>query len=251
MKIVGIIPARYASSRLPGKVLADIGGKPMIQHVYENAGQSKHLHEIYVAVDDERVQKAVTSFGGKAIMTDPNCPSGTDRVAAAARKIDADIVVNIQADEPFSNAAIIDEAIEPMLENPKISFSTVMHLIMKPEGYNDSGVVKAVRDSDGFGLYFSRSLIPHPRYKENYEAYEHLGVYVYRKDALLRFVEWGPSPLEKAESLEMLRILEHDEKLYVAKSTQSSYDLSVDTQEDLEKARKVYAEMQAKKGVKK
>jgi 3-deoxy-manno-octulosonate cytidylyltransferase (CMP-KDO synthetase) len=151
-------------------------------------------------------------------------------------------VVNIQADEPFSDASFIDEALTPMLQNPRIQFSTVMHIIDREDRYPDPGVVKVVRDLAGFGLYFSRSLIPYPRYKQNYEAYEHLGIYVYRKDALLRFVEWGPSPLERTESLEMLRILEHGEKIYVAKSNQPFYSLSVDTPEDLENARQFYAQ---------
>jgi 3-deoxy-manno-octulosonate cytidylyltransferase (CMP-KDO synthetase) len=248
MKIIGVIPARFGSSRLPGKVLADIGGKPMIQHVFENARKSRYLEDILIAVDDLRVQEVVEKFGGKAVMTDPNLPSGTDRVAAAIKDLEVEIVVNIQSDEPFSNAAIIDEAIQPMLDNPKIQFSTVMHRIDNKEGYDDPGVVKTVRDAYGFGLYFSRSLIPHPRYKEDYDAFEHLGIYAYRKDALLRFVSWGPSPLEQVESLEMLRILDHDEKIFVAKSAQPFYSLSVDTEEDLKRAREFYKKQLEKGG---
>jgi 3-deoxy-manno-octulosonate cytidylyltransferase (CMP-KDO synthetase) len=218
----------------------------MIQHVYENVKKSRYIQEIFVAVDDKRVEEVVKNFGGNPIMTDPALPSGTDRVAAAAKKINADIIVNIQSDEPFGSAMIIDEAIEPMVKDPSIRFSTVMHKIDDKEGYNEPGVVKTVRDAKGFGLYFSRSLIPYPRYPENYEAFEHLGVYVYKKDALLKFVEWGPSPLELTESLEMLRILERDEKIYVAKSNQPFYSLSVDTAEDLEKAREEYKKMSQK-----
>jgi 3-deoxy-manno-octulosonate cytidylyltransferase (CMP-KDO synthetase) len=244
MKIIGVIPARLASTRLPGKVLCDIGGKTMVQHVYENAKKSRLLNELYVAVDDLKVKNAVERFGGKAIMTDPKCASGTDRVAEAVKKIQADIIVNIQSDEPFSNAEIIDEAIQPLIDMPSIGFSTVMHSIDTEEGLSDPGVVKCVRDNKGFGLYFSRSLIPFPRNKVNFKAYEHLGIYAYRKDALLRFISWPQSYLEKIESLEMLRIIENGEKIYVANSTAKYYALSVDTAEDLERARKIYDEMQ-------
>ncbi|MHA1731131.1 MAG: 3-deoxy-manno-octulosonate cytidylyltransferase [Promethearchaeota archaeon] len=245
MKIIGVIPARYGSSRLPGKVLADIGGKPMVQHIYENARESRLIQELYVAVDDERVRDAVESFGGFAVMTPPDCPSGTDRVAEVAKVVDCDIVCNIQADEPLTSAAIVDEAIQPLLDNTDLGFSTVMHSVDDPSGYDDPGVVKCVRDKDGFGLYFSRCRIPYPRYPGQVELnqpYEHIGIYAYRKDALLRFVSWPPSPLEKMEGLEMLRILDNDEKIYVAKSTQPFYTLSVDTPEDLERARAYFRE---------
>jgi 3-deoxy-manno-octulosonate cytidylyltransferase (CMP-KDO synthetase) len=246
MKIIGVIPARYESSRLPGKVLADIGGKPMIQHVYERAKQSRLLEDLIVAVDDERVADAVKKFGGKSVMTDPALPSGTDRVAAAVKDLDVEIVCDIQADEPFTNAHFIDDAVQPLIDNPKLRFSTIMHSIDYPDGLNDPGVVKVVRDINGYGLYFSRSLIPYPRYKEIHKAYEHLGVYAYRKKALMQFVQWPPSPLEQTESLEQLRILDNDEKIYVAESKEKFYALSVDTAADLEEARKLYAELKAK-----
>lgn len=246
MKIIGVIPARFGSSRLPGKVLADIGGKSMIQHVYERAKKSVLLEDLLVAVDDQRVADVVKKFGGKAVMTDPALPSGTDRVAAAVKNLDVDIVCNIQSDEPFTSANFIDEAVRPLIEHPELNFSTVMHSIDYPEGLDDPGVVKVVRDINGYGLYFSRSLIPYPRYKDKHKAYEHLGVYAYRKKALLKFVEWAPSPLEQAEALEQLRILDNDEKIYVAESKVPFYALSVDTQEDLEKAQKLYAELKAK-----
>jgi 3-deoxy-manno-octulosonate cytidylyltransferase (CMP-KDO synthetase) len=168
-------------------------------------------------------------------------------VAAVAQNMDnEEIFCNIQADEPFIDPAIIDEAIAPLANNLQIGFSTVMHSVDHEDGYKDPGVVKTVIDKAGFGLYFSRSQIPYPRTLENYKAYEHLGVYVYRKDALLRFVQWPVSPLEKMESLEMLRILDNDEKIYVAVSNQPFYALSVDTPEDLEKANEIYKTKQAK-----
>ncbi len=139
MKIIGVIPARYASTRLEGKVLADIGGKPMVQHVYEAALQSHLLEKVIVAVDDQRVYDVVIAFGGEAVMTDPDCPSGTDRVAAAVESLDVDIVVNIQADEPFTNANFIDEAIQPLLDDETLNFSTVCHSIDYPEKYPDPG----------------------------------------------------------------------------------------------------------------
>lgn len=243
-KIIGVIPARYASSRFPGKVLETIGEKPMIQHVYENACKSEYLEEVLVAVDDARVQAAVEGFGAPVVMTDPGLPSGTDRVAAAVRDRPVDIVCNIQGDEPFSNPGLIDEAIAPLLERPDVDFATLRARIHDPAGHADPGVVKCVVDRDNYGLYFSRSLIPYPRDETDFVAYEHVGIYVYRKAALLRFVSWAPSPLERVEGLEQLRILENGEKLYVAESRAPFYALSVDTPEDLEKARRFYRERQ-------
>ncbi|HMF31065.1 MAG TPA: 3-deoxy-manno-octulosonate cytidylyltransferase [Candidatus Lokiarchaeia archaeon] len=241
-KIIGVIPARFASSRLPGKVLADIGGKPLIQHTYENALQSKFLEEILVAVDDPRVEEAVLAFGGTPIMTDPALPSGSDRVAATVRDMDCDIVVNIQGDEPFLPVHIVDQAIQLLLDDPELPIGTVCREIFTEEELNDPGVVKVALAPDGRGLYFSRSIIPYPRNNKDFHAYEHIGVYVFRKDFLLQYVEWEPTPLERAESLEMLRILEHGYPIKVAVTASEDYGFSIDTPDDLEKAREYYAE---------
>ncbi|GAB4313388.1 MAG: 3-deoxy-manno-octulosonate cytidylyltransferase [Promethearchaeota archaeon] len=243
-RVLAVIPARFGSTRFPGKVLADIGGKPMVQHVYERASRSSSLDELVVAVDDERVADVVRSFGGEVEFTSPEHSSGTDRVAEVAerRAAEGDLVVNVQADEPFLDAAFVDEAVRPLLERPGVQFSTVMHVIDDPAGYDDPGVVKVVRDSEGFGLYFSRAKIPYPRYADGYKAFEHLGIYAYRREALLRFVSWGPAPLELVEGLEMLRILENGERIYVAESARPFYALSVDTPEDLDRARRLYEE---------
>ena len=242
VKIIGVIPARFASSRLPGKVLADIGGKPLIQHTYENTLQSELIAQILVAVDDPRVEEAVLAFGGTPIMTDPELPSGSDRVAATIRDLDCDIVINIQGDEPFLPVHILDQAIQLLIDDPELPVGTVCREIFTEEEFNDPSVVKVALAPDGRGLYFSRSLIPHPRRTENYHAYEHIGVYVFRKEFLLQFVEWESTPLEKTESLEMLRILEHGHLIKVAIAESEDYGFSIDTPDDLEKARAYYAE---------
>ncbi len=244
-KIVAVIPARFASSRLPGKVLADIGGKILIQHTYENLTSSKYISEILVAVDDPRVAKAVKAFGATAVMTDPALPSGTDRVAAAVKQHDCDIVANIQGDEPFLATRLIDQTIKLLIDDPVLPIGTLCHEIPS-ELYNDPGIVKVALAKDGRGLYFSRSLIPFPRSQQGYHAYEHIGLYVFRKAFLMQFVQWAPTPLEQRESLEMLRILEHGHAIKVAIATGAEYGFSIDTEEDLEKARAYVAKLKHK-----
>ena len=242
-RIIGVIPARYGSSRFEGKVLADIAGKSMIQWVYERARQSKTLDELLVAVDDPRVQSCVEAFGGKAILTGAHHQSGTDRIAEVVEKMPVDIVVNIQGDQPLLDPNMIDEAVQPMIDNPEIQMSTLKREIDKDE-FDDPGVVKVVVDENDFALYFSRSLIPYPRYDENLHVYEHVGLYVYRKDFLLKISKMPQGYLEKLESLEQLRVMEKGYKILVIETkTNRTAGISVDTPEDLKKVEKVINQM--------
>ncbi|MDT8303585.1 MAG: 3-deoxy-manno-octulosonate cytidylyltransferase, partial [Sedimentisphaerales bacterium] len=241
--IVGVIPARYGSSRFEGKVLADISGKPMIQWVYERAKQSSTLDELFVAVDDSRVQSAVEGFGGKAILTGGQHKSGTDRIAEVVEKMTAEIVVNIQGDQPLIDPNMIDEAVGPMIDNPEIQMSTLKREIEQDE-FDDPGVVKVVVDENDFALYFSRSLIPYPRDDENLRVYEHVGLYVYRKDFLLEISKMPQGYLEKIESLEQLRILEKGHKILVVETKMDKVaGISVDTPEDLERVERIIDKM--------
>ncbi len=238
-KIIGMIPARYASTRFRGKVIADIVNKPMIQRVYEQANKSTMLDQLIVAVDDDRVYKCVKGFGGKVVMTSTGHESGTDRIAEAIENIDADIVVNIQGDQPLFDARMIEEAVQPMLEDPNIQMSTLKTKIGK-EDYNDPAVVKVVVDENDYALYFSRSLIPYSRDKIKMDVYEHVGLYVYRKDFLLRMSKLPRTYLEKIEMLEQLRVLENGYKIKVIETKcESVSGISVDTPEDLIKVENI------------
>ena len=242
-KIVGVIPARYGSSRFPGKVLADISGKSMIQRVYERASLSKTLSELVVAVDDPRVLEKVEEFGGKAILTGAEHQSGTDRIAEVVEKVPADIVVNIQGDQPLLDPNMIDEAVLPMIDNPDIHMSTLKQEIGK-EDFDDPGVVKVVVDDNNFALYFSRSLIPYPRHDQNLRVFEHVGLYVYRKDFLLKISKMPMGYLEQIESLEQLRVLEKGYKILVVETkTDRNSGVSVDTPQDLDRVNKILKEM--------
>jgi 3-deoxy-manno-octulosonate cytidylyltransferase (CMP-KDO synthetase) len=243
-RVVAIIPARYESSRLPGKVLAPILGKPMIQRVYESVSRARGLKPVLVATDDERVARAVEEFGGRAVMTSRECASGTDRIAEVVRRsdsgaADADIVVNVQGDQPFMDPAMIEETVQPLLDDPELPMSTVMHPISRPEDLEDSAVVKAVRNLAGDALYFSRSRIPYPQKDLPHPVYEHVGLYAYRRDFLLTFAALPPTPLERLESLEQLRALENGYRIRVVESRCPDHELSgfsVDTREDLARA---------------
>jgi len=241
--IYGIIPARFASTRLMGKPLAEIGGKPMIRHTWESASKSKLLDDIIIAVDDDKVYKVARNFGANVMMTSKDIATGSDRLAFVAKSLDhAKIIVNIQGDEPFIPARMIDEAIEPLLFDKNVSVSTLASRIKTVEDYKSSSVVKVVFDYESHALYFSRSPIPHVRdAKNNFmkiraaEIYKHIGLYVYRKDALLNFTRMEQTDLEQTEKLEQLRMLENGIRIKVVVTEHES--LSVDTPEDLEKAR--------------
>lgn len=244
--IVGIIPARFASTRLMGKPLADIGGKPMIQHTWENARKSKLLDKVVVAVDDEKVFQVVKSFGAEVYMTPQNVASGSDRIALVAQELpEANIIVNIQGDEPFINGKMIDEAIEPLLFDKKVNVSTLVKRITSVEEMKSPSVVKVVFDYNNYALYFSRSPIPYVREAktnleriETGEIYKHIGLYVFRKETLLKFTSLRQTDLERIEKLEQLRLLEHGIKIKVVVTEYDS--LSIDTPKDLELARKFY-----------
>lgn len=240
VKTLAIIPARYKSTRLAGKPLADIGGKPMIQHVYENVLSSVDVAQVIVATDDSRIRDAVEAFGGVARMTSANHPTGTDRIAEVVRDTDASIIINVQGDEPFITPRMISGALAPLLEDPDLPMSTLMHEIDE-EGFGNPNVVKVVADLAGRALYFSRSLIPYPRDRSGFRVFEHIGVYCYSREFLLKFVAMEQSPLEKAESLEQLRALENGYDIRVVAVEDPEYiPLSIDTAEDLEEARRLY-----------
>ncbi|PKL90302.1 MAG: 3-deoxy-manno-octulosonate cytidylyltransferase [Ignavibacteriae bacterium HGW-Ignavibacteriae-2] len=243
--IIGIIPARFASTRLMGKPLADIGGKPMIQHTYESALKSKLLKKVVIAVDDEKLLAVAKGFGAEAYMTPKELPSGSDRIAYVAKQLSAEIIVNIQGDEPFIQGKMIDQAIEPLLFDKKVQVSTLVKKIDKYEELKSTSIPKVVFDYNNFALYFSRAPIPHVRdAKTNLDrvnmadVYKHIGLYVYRKNALLNFTQMPPTDLEQIEKLEQLRMLENGIKIKVVITEFES--LSVDTPKDLEIARKYY-----------
>ena len=245
--IIGIIPARFASTRLMGKPLADIGGKPMIRHTYENCLKSKLLNDVVIAVDDQKVAQVINDFGGKAIMTPKDIQTGSDRIAYAAQNLpQAKIIVNIQGDEPFIKGAMIDQAIEPLLFDLSVNVSTLAKKIETVQELKSASVVKVVFDYNNFALYFSRSPIPYVRDAKtnlerivNADIYKHIGLYVYRREALLRFTELEQTDLEQIEKLEQLRMLENGFKIKIVVTEYEN--LAVDTPEDLDKARFYYA----------
>jgi 3-deoxy-manno-octulosonate cytidylyltransferase (CMP-KDO synthetase) len=244
MRVVAVIPARYASQRLPAKPLADICGKPMVQRVYERAARARRVDDALVATDDARIETAVRSFGGKAVMTPASLQSGTDRIAFVAKELDADIVVNVQGDEPLIEPAMIDEAVAVVAESDALVGTLVKKIESQAELFNPN-VVKVALGANGNCLYFSRSPIPFGRDLQNDEwlkhhtFYKHFGVYAFRRDLLLRFPTMAPTPLERAEKLEQLRILEHGFAIKAAVTTHDS--IPVDTAEDLERVRMMYA----------
>lgn len=250
MKISAVIPARYGSKRFEGKPLADILGKPMIQHVYEGVCQSKLIDQVIVATDDQRIMDTIKSFGGKGVLTSSEHLTGTDRVAEVARKLSSEIIVNVQGDEPLIKGHVIDQAIRPLMRDENLSMSSLMTKIEEVKNWLNPHIVKVVVDKNGFALYFSRSPIPFPRdlHIDQLEShpfgtkrplpkriFKHIGVYVFRRKFLLRFSKMKPTPLEKLEKLEQLRALENG---YRIKLIAVDYEpLCVDTPEDLQKIR--------------
>ena len=233
MDILCVIPARYSSTRLPGKPLAMIAGKPMIQHVYERASRAQRPKKVLVATDHPLVYEAVEGFGGRAIMTSPHHPTGTDRLAEVAEKFpEVDLIINVQGDEPLIPPEIIDDLAQAFDQNQDLQMATLMTEMDESE-YNTPSAVKVVTDLEGYALYFSRSLLPFPRSDAGIPVYKHIGIYAYRRDFLLKFAKLSPTPLEETESLEQLRALEHGYKIKVLKTDFKS--IGVDTMEDLEK----------------
>jgi 3-deoxy-manno-octulosonate cytidylyltransferase (CMP-KDO synthetase) len=239
MKVCGIIPARYGSTRLPAKVLADIAGKPLIQRVYERAKDSASLDRLVVATDDDRVCRCVESFGGEVLKTSPSHPSGTDRVAEAAQilKVEGrDLIINIQADQPLFEPGMIDEIVAPFRSGPDLEMGALVYPVQTEEELKSPSVVKVVVDQQGFALYFSRSPIPYaqspslsPRY------YKHIGPYAYRMGFLLTLTRLPRGILEQVESLEQLRVLENGYRIRIVETQFDSQE--VDPPEDLEKVR--------------
>ena len=239
MKFIGIIPARYASTRFPGKPLAMLGGRTVIQRVYEQA--SAVLEEAYVATDDERIFKAVEEFGGQVVMTRQDHKSGTDRIEEAAEKIgtQADVIINIQGDEPFIQKSQI-ETLKKLFEDSETQIGTLGKPFENMEAISNPNSPKIVTDRRGFALYFSRSVIPYVRGQEqatwlsHYPYLKHLGIYAYRREVLREVTQLPQSPLEKAESLEQLRWLENGYRIRVGITDVET--VGIDTPEDLQRA---------------
>ncbi|MGH7826806.1 MAG: 3-deoxy-manno-octulosonate cytidylyltransferase [Candidatus Binatia bacterium] len=246
MGVVAIIPARFGSTRLPGKPLAQIGGKPMIQHVYESTSKAAGLDRVLVATDDRRVEETVRSFGGEVVMTANDHPSGTDRLAEVAKKIKSEWVVNVQGDLPFIQPETITRAVRPMRRNRSIPMGTVCTPIYDKEEWHNPNVVKVVTDSNGFAIYFSRAPIPFQwndisqarartgNSKVKIWGSRHIGLYVFRRDFLLKFARLRRTLLEQTESLEQLRALVHGYRILVVNVEERSVE--VDTPADLIKA---------------
>ena len=232
MKVLGVIPARWGSTRFEAKVLASLAGKPMIQHVWERAKQAKRLTKLIIATDHADVEKCAKSFGANVMMTRVNHPNGSSRVAEVASREEVDIIINIQGDEPMIHPQAIDQLAAVFESHPDTHVATLAVPRTDREDYTNPNVVKVVVDQEGDALYFSRSPIPYLRDADSPLQYlKHLGIYGYRKEFLLEFVTWSTGRLEEAEKLEQLRILEQDYKIRVIPTPYDSW--SVDTAEDL------------------
>jgi 3-deoxy-manno-octulosonate cytidylyltransferase (CMP-KDO synthetase) len=240
LRTIVVIPARFASARFPGKPLAQIEGRPMIEHVYRRAAAARGVAGVVVATDDARIVRAVELFGGAVVMTRADHVSGTDRIAEVAAGLSCDLVVNVQGDEPLLAPEAIEEAVAPLAADAGIRMGTLGGALGEDDAANPH-VVKAVVDQQGFALYFSRSPIPYRRDPSapRQSVYRHIGLYVYRRDFLLELASLRPTPLERAESLEQLRALEHGHRIRVVETAYLS--ASVDTPEDLERVRRLVA----------
>jgi 3-deoxy-manno-octulosonate cytidylyltransferase (CMP-KDO synthetase) len=238
MDVIGVIPARYSSTRFDGKVLIDILGKPMIQHVWERAKQARILDDLIIACDNDLVARAAEKFGAKVAMTSKGHLCGTDRISEVVNPIDVKIIINIQGDEPLIHPTMIDSVAQVLLDNSNISMATVIKKIDGPEALNDPHVVKVVVDKNNFALYFSRSAIPHRAVNSEVISpayYKHIGLYGYTKDFLFTYKNLPVSGLEKIERLEQLRVLEEGFRI---KTVETKFDtIGVDTPEDLEKVK--------------
>ena len=244
-EVVAIIPARYASTRLPAKPLIDLCGKPMIQHVYEGAKQAALVDRVIVATDHQAIVDATRGFGGDAVMTPVSCRSGSDRIAHVAKWLGTtDIIVNVQGDEPMITPEMIDDAVRLVTEDSEVQVGTLIRKICSGEELTSFNVVKVVLDRNGFAIYFSRSPIPSLRDRVDMSTwhfehtfYKHIGLYAYRKEFLLEFASWPQSILESAEKLEQLRIIEHGYKIKTAETVHDS--IPVDTAADAECIRRI------------
>ena len=238
MKCAAIIPARFGSTRFPGKPLALINGKPMIQWVYENTAACGLVGKTIVATDSDEIKNSVCGFGGEAVMTSPDHKSGTDRIAEAAEKIDADLIINVQGDEPVLPAAAIEEAVRPLVNDSTILMGTLKTKILKKEEILDTNIVKIITDINDFALYFSRSVVPYDRDGNNHvDFYRHIGLYVYRKEFLFKVSKMEQTLLEKAEKLEQLRVLENGYSIMVKET--DYYPVGVDVPDDIFRVEKL------------
>jgi 3-deoxy-manno-octulosonate cytidylyltransferase (CMP-KDO synthetase) len=242
--VVGVIPARYASQRLPAKPLVDLLGKPMVQRVYEQAAKSRLLDRIVVATDDARIEDAVRRFGGTVMLTSADIASGSDRVAAVASKLSGDIYVNIQGDEPLLAPEMIDQGIQLLLDTASAQVGTLIKTISSQDELVNPNVVKVVKDDDGYALYFSRSTIPYMReeadiakWLKRHTFYKHIGLYIFRREFLSRYAQLPAAELEKAEKLEQLRILEAGYKILTGVTAYDS--IPIDTPEDVERVKTI------------
>ncbi len=243
MKFACVIPARYASTRLPGKPLADIAGKPMIQRVYEQVAKAKKPALVIVATDDQRVFDKVESFGGMALMTQPNHPTGTDRLAeVASHHQDIDVIINVQGDEPLIDADVIDQLADLFVEDADLQMATVASPLLEEE-YDEPSAVKVICNKRGDAMYFSRSLIPYPRHAFINPPMKHVGIYAYRRQFLLDYAKMDPTPAEETESLEQLRALENGYAIRVIKTDKRF--VGVDTPEDLERVNAIFGTLKA------
>ena len=250
MGVLAVIPARYGSTRFTGKPLALLAGKPMIQHVYEGVARARHLDEVVVATDDERIVDAVERFKGQAMMTSPQARSGSERAAEVARTRNHQVIINIQGDEPLIHPEMVDQLAEYLERHAAVPMASLM-TTLRAEDMANPNVVKVVADRDGFALYFSRAPIPYQREAQGSglraqgsspqppapspepRRYKHLGIYGYQRHFLLQFPSLEPTPLEQAEQLEQLRALEHG---YRVKLLETAHDtIGIDTREDLER----------------
>ena len=241
MKVLCVIPARYASTRLPGKPLKDIAGKPMVCRVYDRAVQAGKVSDTVVATDDERILQAVTEHGGRAVMTRADHPTGTDRLAEVAEAFpDIDLIVNVQGDEPLIEPGLIDELVTAFEEDADLQMATVKTLMEDEAEIANPNNVKVVTDKQGYALYFSRSVLPYPR-NAGCPVYKHIGIYAYKRSFLLNYAKMESTPLERSESLEQLRALENGYRIKVVE-TKAKF-VGVDTAEDLAKVNEIYRNM--------
>lgn len=236
LRAVAIIPARYHSSRFPGKALAEIRGKPMIQHVYERTASVESLEKVIIATDDERIREVVRSFKGSVVMTSTHHSSGTERIAEVARELSSHIVVNVQGDEPLIHPSMILEVLSPFHGRDRPHMSTLKKRMADQEEIEDPNMVKVVTDTKGMALYFSRSPIPYPQKKKG-PYFKHIGLYAYERDFLIELSQLKKTSLEEAESLEQLRVLEHGYQIKVIESQYNS--IGVDTPKDLERVKEM------------
>jgi 3-deoxy-manno-octulosonate cytidylyltransferase (CMP-KDO synthetase) len=233
--VVAIIPARYESTRLPGKPLVDVHGLPLIYHVYKRVIESDLIDDVIIATDDVRIEKVVHGFGGHVVMTSKDHATGTDRVAAVASQLDTEIIINIQGDEIGIDPESVTGVVTPLLQHSDIQVSNLIEVLDRPSELINSNVVKVVLDQNEYILYYSRSPIPYP--KSTVEVYyRQVGVYAFRRESLLRFADMPQSPLEVAESIEFLRLVENGWRIKAVISKQKSFD--IDTVADLVEARR-------------